>query len=149
MRLSRTDLADVFIDRLFEIETKKLSNHETKFKDEFIRCILSSKPTEFGYQISGTFNVKVEYSCDRCTVAFENIVDDTIKIWCITSSIQTLNNKTEIVFMKKSNDFIDFIPILSDLIILNKPMKVLCRNNCKGICLFCGTNLNDNSCFHE
>ena len=52
---------------------------------------------------------------------FENIVDDTIKIWCITSSIQTLNNKTEIVFMKKSNDFIDFIPILSVLIILNKP----------------------------
>ena len=26
MRLSRTDLADVFIDRLFEIETKKLED---------------------------------------------------------------------------------------------------------------------------
>ena len=31
-------------------------------------------------------------------------------------------------------------------IIINWPMKVLCNENCKGICKICGQNLNEGMC---
>lgn len=43
-------------------------------------------------------------------------------------------------------DFIDLTPIICEQIILLAPMKVLCTENCKGLCPHCGTNLNTGSC---
>jgi len=36
--------------------------------------------------------------------------------------------------------------LINDELLLNWPMKVLCREDCKGICKICGKNLNDGSC---
>ena len=33
-----------------------------------------------------------------------------------------------------------------DEILLNWPMKILCRPDCKGVCPVCGKNLNDGEC---
>ncbi len=35
---------------------------------------------------------------------------------------------------------------IRDLIILNLPSKILCRDDCRGLCSQCGTNLNDKRC---
>ena len=31
-------------------------------------------------------------------------------------------------------------------ILVNWPMKVLCKEDCKGVCQFCGANLNEGQC---
>ena len=36
--------------------------------------------------------------------------------------------------------------MVHDEILVNWPDKVLCRENCKGICPVCGQNLNDKDC---
>lgn len=36
--------------------------------------------------------------------------------------------------------------LLSNELLLNLPMKVLCREDCKGICNRCGANLNYSTC---
>lgn len=41
---------------------------------------------------------------------------------------------------------IDFMPIIIDNIYSSLPMNVTCGDNCKGLCLVCGTNLNSNTC---
>lgn len=41
---------------------------------------------------------------------------------------------------------IDLTPVLTEEIIANVPVKILCSNTCKGLCPKCGNNLNDNSC---
>lgn len=43
-------------------------------------------------------------------------------------------------------DFINIAPIICEQIILQAPMKVLCAENCKGLCPHCGANLNTDSC---
>lgn len=43
-------------------------------------------------------------------------------------------------------DFIDLAPIICEQIILLAPMKVLCDENCRGLCPQCGINLNTGSC---
>lgn len=36
--------------------------------------------------------------------------------------------------------------LINDELLLNWPMKVLCKENCKGICKICGKNRNDGEC---
>jgi uncharacterized protein len=43
-------------------------------------------------------------------------------------------------------DFIDLAPIICEQIILQIPMKVICREECRGLCQHCGANLNVSSC---
>ena len=44
------------------------------------------------------------------------------------------------------NDTIDLAAIVDDLIMINAPISFLCDENCKGICVGCGVNLNDGDC---
>ena len=41
---------------------------------------------------------------------------------------------------------LDVDRLLSNELLLNLPMKVLCREDCKGICNRCGANLNYSTC---
>jgi len=41
---------------------------------------------------------------------------------------------------------LDVDQLVCDELILNLPMKVLCSEDCKGICNRCGTNLNHETC---
>ncbi len=45
-----------------------------------------------------------------------------------------------------SCDKIDLGKIVDDAIIMNMPVKFLCKDDCKGICPDCGVNLNDAAC---
>jgi uncharacterized protein len=41
---------------------------------------------------------------------------------------------------------IDIEPVLSEEFILSLPSYPLCREECRGVCQFCGKNLNQNTC---
>ncbi len=43
-------------------------------------------------------------------------------------------------------DFIDLAPMICEQIVLQVPMKILCADDCKGLCPHCGINLNTGSC---
>lgn len=44
------------------------------------------------------------------------------------------------------NDTVDLSKIVDDLVAMNIPVSFLCREDCKGLCSGCGTNLNDGEC---
>ncbi|MFA6384373.1 MAG: DUF177 domain-containing protein [Candidatus Omnitrophota bacterium] len=45
--------------------------------------------------------------------------------------------------LEKGTRFIDLDPDIRDCIMLDYPLKPLCKGNCKGLCPRCGANLND------
>ena len=44
------------------------------------------------------------------------------------------------------NDTVDLTKVVDDLIMINSPVTFLCKEDCKGICLGCGVNLNQQEC---
>ena len=44
------------------------------------------------------------------------------------------------------NDMVDLSKIVDDVIMVSSPVTFLCDEDCKGICLGCGVNLNDEQC---
>jgi uncharacterized protein len=43
-------------------------------------------------------------------------------------------------------DFVDLAPLVHDAIFLDLPLAPLCREDCQGLCPYCGTDRNDESC---
>lgn len=52
----------------------------------------------------------------------------------------------ELDFIFCEGDSLDLDPIIFEQIVLQLPMKALCRDDCRGLCHHCGTNLNNSSC---
>ena len=44
------------------------------------------------------------------------------------------------------NDMVDLTEIVDETILLNQPISFLCDEDCKGICIGCGVNLNEGEC---
>lgn len=93
---------------------------------------------------------KVELSliipCDRC---LESVIKDfNIKINReVNMAVTVLPNEDELDeanFMSGNN--LDVDKLVHGEILLSLPMKVLCDDNCKGICNRCGANLNHGTC---
>lgn len=45
-----------------------------------------------------------------------------------------------------NGDEIDLLPYVEQAVYLEVPMKVLCKEDCRGLCPQCGTNLNQGAC---
>ena len=48
-----------------------------------------------------------------------------------------------------TGDSIDFSPMVEEMIVLNMPLKHLCREDCRGVCPVCRTNWNLRDCPHR
>lgn len=44
---------------------------------------------------------------------------------------------------------VDFAPLVREYLLLEVPIKLLCRENCRGLCPECGENLNVSLCEHQ
>jgi uncharacterized protein len=69
--------------------------------------------------------------CSRCLNEFEWVFDKDIQLHYPLES---------------SDVFIDLNPEIREEIILDYPIKPLCKVNCPGLCLKCGKNKNEGGC---
>ena len=93
--------------------------------------------------VSGSGEITVSMPCDRCLKPVEVAVPFTVEMKFDTVN-HTDADGEEIFFMEE--DELDVNLLLIDEIHMNLPMKVLCREDCKGICYRCGADLNNGKC---
>ena len=146
MKLLRSELESEFKEKLFDINTNNLPDRGIGFSDQYIACTLTSTMVEFGFQVSGRLKAALQYDCDRCLDCFDNLLDLPLEL-CFTARKELSDNQgSEMILFPYEDDCIDISCDLADLIILARPMKSLCSDECKGLCSFCGINLNRASC---
>lgn len=72
----------------------------------------------------------VEYTCSRCLARIENIFKKTFSV----------------NYEVKPGDIIEIDEDIRQEMILDYPMKVVCKPDCRGLCPNCGQNLNIAEC---
>ena len=79
--------------------------------------------------------------CDRCGAEF-----DSVKVTDVSVTIveEDESDNPELFFLE--GDEIDLDEILSTCFVLDMETKFLCREDCKGLCDRCGSNLNLGPC---
>ena len=95
--------------------------------------------------ISLDTEVSILIPCDRClddvAFAFPVSVDRDINLDRLSDG-----NKDEDELLFIDGYMLDVDKLISDEIVVALPSKVLCSEDCKGLCPVCGTNLNHDSC---
>ena len=97
-------------------------------------------------ELKGTGSVTAGIPCDRC---LEQVA---VKIpYEIEQKLDMKKSDTERVQDLDENDYLTGMDLDVDRLVylevlMSWPLKVLCREDCKGICSRCGKNLNKGSC---
>lgn len=87
--------------------------------------------------IDGELDFSVQGECTRC-------LKDAVNRYVIEFS-ECADSEAEDCYPVK-NDTVDLTKIVDDVVLINVPLNFLCSEDCKGICISCGTNLNDGEC---
>ena len=143
MHLYRNNLIKGIFEQEFLLLSKTLDLTKDEIKPE-LNCILTCKSESEGFKLNGVLNYILKLQCDRCLLLFEKEKNNKFEI--LLTSKENVNDNYEIIFFPKDMDKIDISFYLRDLIYLDKSMKILCYETCKGLCSICGKNLNKESC---
>lgn len=80
--------------------------------------------------------------CDRCITEYEYAKKMKISA-ILTSELEDEENPDMFLL---DGDSANLTEIISTIFILEMDAKFLCREDCKGVCMKCGKNLNDGPC---
>jgi len=92
--------------------------------------------------LRGSMQVHLKLQCDRCAEAMEYKADVPFAHTMVTT--RESEESDELILVE--NFHYDPEPLLWEDIVLAMPPKMLCRPDCKGLCLHCGRNLNEGAC---
>lgn len=96
-------------------------------------------------KISGDTDVVLVLSCDRCLKEVPMTFDLRIERELSISDGQVVSEDAEeIPFLDETE--LDVDRLIYDEILVNWPTKVLCQEDCKGLCPVCGQDLNERDC---
>ena len=94
--------------------------------------------------MSGSIETTIHGTCDRCASDFDREIHFPIDVVLVTE-LSNEENEDEWVFPLEG-DSADLDDIVRTVFVLNLDSKLLCKEDCKGLCHRCGKNLNDGPC---
>ncbi|HYP44374.1 MAG TPA: YceD family protein [Propionibacteriaceae bacterium] len=99
-----------------------------------------------GVLVTGTATVPLEGECVRCLTA----ISDTASIDVLELFVYPGLEEEDPDASRLVGDLLDLEPVIRDAVVLDLPFQPLCRDNCAGLCVTCGVDLNsDPSHSHE
>lgn len=98
-------------------------------------------------ELQAAIRVPAKLVCDRCAEEFEKFIQTNYRMVYFFNKADSGGYPVEeVVILPSENTIIDISDDVRQFIQLTIPLKVLCRNDCKGLCQICGTNRNVNTC---
>lgn len=126
------DLRGLAFGGCFPVTEPVLASGEVKNTAGVLRLTGSEKTTLHGV-------------CDRCAAEFDREISFPVQA-VLVSELANDNGEEDLwTFLLSGNDA-DLDDILTTAFVLNMDSKLLCREDCKGLCCHCGKNLNEGPC---
>ena len=118
-----------------------------------IEAAITATHTNPGAYLDGTAEARVEVECSRCLRIFEAPVHaEFAEQYYATIGVEHGEALGEAPRDAKTigSDFrIDLVPLLREELLLATPLAPLHSPDCKGLCLVCGKDLNDDPHVHD
>jgi len=116
----------------------------------FIGSLLAKvKMDKSAYQIVLECSVSCEavLTCDRCAVDFRKRLDNKFVLtYIFTRDKINEDSELDVYYLAPEVTSINLASDIYDYLELALPLKTLCKDDCRGICIRCGTNLNESKC---
>jgi uncharacterized protein len=101
--------------------------------------------------VRGRLAGHLQLSCSRCLESLAALVATDFDLLLAPGPAAALTEEEELSRTDLDLDYytgqvVDLESLIREQIILMMPLKPLCDETCKGLCPYCGTNLNRQSC---
>lgn len=143
MILKYTNYSDGVHDINFEESDKSVGLEEPFSGKISVACKMDKSHSQI--VLNCKISAEVSYTCDRCADSFDSVLETQFQ------SIYLFQEEDEeksdnVYFLSLDSDKIDIQPEVEEFSRLAIPLKVLCNDECKGLCYKCGSNLNLSDC---
>lgn len=95
--------------------------------------------------LNGFISFDIQTVCSRCIDPVSLSLKSNVKL-TLSPKEAVEETDSDIDHEVYDGETIDLSNYFREQIALSLPVSILCRKNCKGLCLSCGTNLNSNNC---
>jgi uncharacterized protein len=101
--------------------------------------------TPKGILVQAIFNTSIHAECVRCLDELEQpLRTDFTELYAFHT-----NSVTESGLIVPEDGNIDLQPLVREYLLIEVPIKTVCRADCQGLCTVCGENLNHQTCEHQ
>ncbi len=105
-------------------------------------------------RVQGTLQGTLQVACHRCLKPFSWPLDEKVDVYLVQEDSLKRSEETELEAKDLDYEFFDGIIIeidqlVAEQIFLALPVKILCSENCRGLCSNCGADLNEEPCSCE
>lgn len=98
-----------------------------------------------GVLVTGTVLVQLQGECVRCLTDISDETEiDVMELFVYPESSATEDEASRLV-----GDLIDLEPLVRDAVVLDLPFQPLCTDDCAGLCVTCGADLNNQPDHHH
>lgn len=129
-------------EQIVPSENYKLPESEFYPNSLTLKIFVDRLENLFRFKIS--VSTDAVFSCDRCLEIYEHGFNETIEQLYQLGHSELDSDEIEI--LPENSKEIDISRTIHDVFILNRPIQLLCKKDCKGLCVNCGVNLNKKSC---
>jgi uncharacterized protein len=152
MKHEQSDLT-IRISQLSEgIHNYQLISHpsELELAENFQASITvdaSLEKTKRQLYLRASVSTKAQFQCDRCSNDFELPIQTSYSIcyaYDETDSTELPDDELRVVHL--GTPYLHLADDVRDCIMLAVPMKLVCKDECKGLCPHCGVDMNYESC---
>ena len=147
MRLELSSILDrpgASVDFSVSVDLSDLVYGTSKPVSEPVKASGTVRNTAGVLVMKGDITTCIHGTCDRCAADFHREMDIPIDVVLVTE-LANEENEDEWVFPLEA-DTADLDDIVRTVFVLNMDSKLLCKEDCKGLCCRCGKNLNDGPC---
>lgn len=124
---------------------------DLELDEEGVRAHLNIQKVGTEVVVKGGLRADVELQCSRCLKDFKDMI--AVPVDVVYHPVEELRGEDkheiksgELDVGFYSGEELDLLDLVREQITLNLPMKPLCNDLCKGICVKCGMDLNTGSC---
>jgi len=121
---------------------------EFKFSEDFASQPLSGTinigRTSQGILVTGAFSTRIPLDCVKCLAAFQ--FDAHAEFSEVYAFPWKSAGDSDLVVSEDAD--IDLLPVVREYLLLDIPIRPVCREGCKGLCSECGGDLNVSPCEH-
>ncbi|MDR0500853.1 MAG: DUF177 domain-containing protein [Coriobacteriales bacterium] len=97
--------------------------------------------------VSGVVKANTVAVCDRCLASCDLQLQGELQEYLVIKGSQADFSDADAEFtVVDANEEIDLAAYMIAALIFELPITVLCKDECKGLCPRCGTNLNTSTC---
>lgn len=131
----------------FNVPTEALNPDPERIRMESLQATVNVSPAGEDFLLTLSILMQGVFKCDRCSEWFDDRKYGKLTTLFTPdpSKIEAADGGEIRLFNVHATE-INITQEIMDGLVLNIPEKLLCRKDCRGICIQCGTNLNESTC---